>query len=187
VSQLDRIALRAADRLCALIFGLADYSADLGLPAITTDHPAADWARARIVTVAAGVGVPAIDGMTLAYPVSDPRLDAAADRERFLARMTLVHGEAVRAREMGMLGKWVGRGPALRGAAHTISRAPETLEMEAAKLAAYAASVLTLAKARHDRSHVGPGHRYVTPYGVRRAVAWSVRCRRAWDLKVIMS
>ena len=67
-SQLDQIAIRAADRLCALIFGLADYSADLALPTISNDHAIADWARARIVNVAAGVGVPAIDGMTPGLP-----------------------------------------------------------------------------------------------------------------------
>ena len=83
------IALRAADRLCALVFGLADYSADLGLPSIANDHPLADWARAEIVNVAGAVGVPAIDGMTLDYPVADPALDAAANRERFLERMAL--------------------------------------------------------------------------------------------------
>ena len=43
----------------SLIFGLADYSADLGLPAIGNDHPLADWARAEIVAVAGAVGVPA--------------------------------------------------------------------------------------------------------------------------------
>ena len=77
-AQLPEIAPRAADRLCALVFGLADYSADLGLPAIANEHPIADWARAEIVDVAGAVGVPAIDGMTLDYPVADPALDAAA-------------------------------------------------------------------------------------------------------------
>ncbi len=84
INHLDEIAARASDRLCALIFGLADYSADLGLPAIANDHVVADWARARIVNVAAAVGVPAIDGMTLAFPVAEPRLDADTNRERFL-------------------------------------------------------------------------------------------------------
>jgi len=143
VSQLDRIAIRAADRLCALIFGLADYSADLGLPSITNDHAMADWARARIVNVAAGVGVPAIDGMTLAYPVADPRLDDAANRERFLARMALVYHDAERARDLGMMGKWVGHPAQLFAVllAYDASMTAEALEREAAKLAAYSESV----------------------------------------------
>jgi citrate lyase beta subunit len=148
VSQLDRIAARAADRLCALVFGLADYSADLGLPSIATDHPLADWARARIINVAAGVGVPAIDGMTLAYPVTDPNLDATADRERFLDRMKLVYDDAVRSRELGMLGKWVGHPAQLFAVllAFESSFTEATLEQEAAKLAAYSDSVLGAGK-----------------------------------------
>ena len=58
--------------------------------------------------MAAGVGVPAIDGMTLAYPVADRALSAAANRERFLERMALVYADAVRSQSMGMSGKWVG-------------------------------------------------------------------------------
>lgn len=143
VSQLDRIALRAADRLCALIFGLADYSADLGLPAVASNHTLADWARAHVVNVSAAVGVPAIDGMTLAYPVADRTLDVAANRERILDRMALVYGDAVRAREMGMLGKWVGHPAQLFAVllAYDAAFTNDALEQEAAKLAAYHDSV----------------------------------------------
>jgi citrate lyase beta subunit len=143
VSQLDRIAIRAADRLCGLIFGLADYSADLGLPAIATDHALADWARARIINVAAGVGVPAIDGMTLAYPVADAGLDAAANRERFLERMALVYDDAVRSQRLGMLGKWVGHPAQLFAVllAFDAAFSSDALEREAAKLAAYKEAV----------------------------------------------
>lgn len=138
-SQLAQIATRAAPRLCALIFGLADYSADLGLPSIANDHLLADWARAEIVNVAGGVGVPAIDGMTLAYPVADPDLDEAANRERFLARMELVYRDAVRARELGLTGKWVGHPAQLFAVLLAFESAlrPGALEVEAAKLAAY--------------------------------------------------
>ena len=143
VSQLDRIAIRAADRLCALIFGLVDYSADLGLPSISADHAMADWARARIINVAAGVGVPAIDGMTLAYPVADAGLSANANRERFLERMALVYDDAIRAQQLGMLGKWVGHPAQLFAVLLAYDAAPDTasLEQEAAKLAVYDDSV----------------------------------------------
>ncbi|CAN5466983.1 hypothetical protein BH24CHL9_BH24CHL9_13540 [soil metagenome] len=139
-SGVAAIATRAAERLRAPIFGPDEYSADMGLPAIANDHPLADWARAEIVNVAAGVGVPAIDGMTLAYPVADPALDAAANRERFLERMALVHEDAVRARELGMLGKWVGHPAQLFAVllAYDSAFTPAALEAEAAKLASYA-------------------------------------------------
>ncbi len=142
-SQLPDIAQRAAPRLASLIFGIADYSADLGLPAIGNDHLLADWARAEIIAVAGAVGVPAIDGMTLAYPVLDPALDAAANQIRWLDRMRLVYDDAVRARELGMLGKWVGHPAQLFAVllAYEAGLTNEALEHEAAKLEAYDAAV----------------------------------------------
>jgi citrate lyase subunit beta/citryl-CoA lyase len=142
-AQLPAIAQRAADRLCALVFGLADYSADIGLRAIANEHPLADWVRSMIVNVAGAAGVPAIDGMTLDYPVADPTLDQATNRTRFLERMQLVYRDAVRAREMGMQGKWVGHPAQLFAVllAYDTGISEEELEVEAAKLAAYDAAV----------------------------------------------
>ncbi|MDB5057079.1 MAG: hypothetical protein JWO59_551 [Chloroflexi bacterium] len=108
IAQLPGLARRARARLCALILGTADLAADLGLPAGADRHTVADLARAQVVTVAGALGVPAIDGMTLEYPVANANLDAAANRERFLARMELVYADALYARQMGMTGKWVG-------------------------------------------------------------------------------
>jgi citrate lyase beta subunit len=138
-SQLAEIARHAAPRLAGLIFGIADYSADLGLPAITTGHPLAEWARAEIVAVAGAVGVPAVDAMTLDYPVADPALDEAANRTRWLDRMRLVYDDAVMARELGMLGKWVGHPAQLFAVllAYEAGLADEVLEHEASKLEAY--------------------------------------------------
>ena len=142
-SQLAAIAQRAAPRLASLVFGLADFSADLGLPAIGNDHLLADWARAEIVSVAGAVGVPAIDGMTLDYPVADPSLDTAANRVRWLDRMRLVYDDAVRARDLGMLGKWVGHPAQLFAVllAYDAALTDAALEHEAGKLAAYDAAI----------------------------------------------
>jgi len=142
-AQLAEIAQRAAPRLASLIFGLADFSADLGLPAIGNDHLLADWARAEIIAVAGAIGVPAIDGMTLDYPVADPALDAAANRTRWLARMRLVFDDTVRARELGMLGKWVGHPAQLFAVllAYEVGLTDEAVEHEAAKLEAYSVAL----------------------------------------------
>jgi citrate lyase beta subunit len=142
-TQLAEIAKRSAGRLASLIFGIADYSADLGLPAIANDHLLADWARAEIIAVAGAVGVPAIDGMTLDYPVTDPSLDATANRARWLDRMRLVYDDTVRARELGMLGKWVGHPAQLFAVllAYEAGISDAALEREAAKLEAYRAAV----------------------------------------------
>jgi citrate lyase subunit beta/citryl-CoA lyase len=142
-SQVAEIAARGAPRLASLIFGLADFAADLGLPTIGNDHLLADWARAELIAVAGAVGVPAIDGMTLDYPVSDPALDAASNRSRWLARMRLVFDDAVRARELGMLGKWVGHPAQLFAVllAYEVGLTDEAIERQAAKLEAYAVAV----------------------------------------------
>jgi len=143
VAQLPEIARRAASRLCALIYGPVDHAADVGLPAITSGHPVAELARATIVNVAGAVGVPAIDGMTLDYPVADPALDKAANRTRFLDRVALVHREAVRARALGMLGKWVGHPAQLFAVlvAFDEALAPDALAGAAATLEAYRSAI----------------------------------------------
>jgi citrate lyase beta subunit len=142
-TQLPELVRRSASRSAALIFGIADFSADLGLPAIATDHPLAVWARAELVATAGAAGVPAIDGMTLAYPVADPALDAAAYRRRWLARMRLVYVDAVAARDLGMTGKWVGHPAQLFAVllAFEAGQSDAVLAAEAAKLEAYEAAL----------------------------------------------
>jgi len=142
-ARLAEITLAAVPRLCSIIYGLADYSADLGLAEISNEHPLADWVRAEIVNAAGAAGVPAVDGMTLAYPVADPALDARANRDRFLDRMARCYHDAAHAREMGMLGKWVGHPAQLFAVllAFEAGLEPEALDAEASKLEAYRASV----------------------------------------------
>ena len=145
VARLADIAQRGATRLAGLIFGIADFSADLGLPAIGNEHPLATSARAQIVTVAGAVGVPAIDGMTLDYPVIDASLDDSANRHRWLDRMRLVYNDAARARDLGMLGKWVGHPAQLFAVllAYEARHGVDAIEHEAAKLEAYQLAVAT--------------------------------------------
>jgi citrate lyase beta subunit len=148
VAQLPEIARRAVPRLCALIYGPVDHAADVGLPAIAPGHPVAELARATIVNVAGAAGVPAIDGMTLDYPVPDPDLDGAANRRRFLERVALVHRQGVDARALGMLGKWVGHPAQLFAVllAFEEALAPAVLDDAAASLEAYRASVTESAR-----------------------------------------
>jgi citrate lyase beta subunit len=143
IGNLAELARRAAPRLSSLIFGLVDFSADLRLDVIRNDHPIVDWARALIVAIAGGVGVPAIDGMTVDYPVADASLDLAANAERFLARMRLVYDDACRARALGMAGKWVGHPAQLFAVLLAFDQRfnQAQLEVETAKLAAYRQAV----------------------------------------------
>ncbi|MFQ5399882.1 MAG: HpcH/HpaI aldolase/citrate lyase family protein [Anaerolineae bacterium] len=108
VVNLPEIVRRALPRLTGIIFGIADYSADLALPAIRYDHFVCDWARAQVVNMAGAVGVPAIDAMTVNYPVADPALTAEENRDRILARLKACYDDAIHSIDMGMKGKWVG-------------------------------------------------------------------------------
>jgi citrate lyase beta subunit len=143
VANLPELARRAAPRLSSLIFGLVDFAADLRLDQIRNDHPTADWARSLIVAVAGGVGVPAIDGMTVDYPVTDRRLPESTNRRRFLDRMRLVYDDARRARDLGMSGKWVGHPAQLFAVLLAFDDRfdADQLEREVAKLAAYRQAV----------------------------------------------
>lgn len=136
------IAERAGPRLCCLIFGPADFASDMRSPEIDAGHPAAMWARTRIVAVAAALGVPAIDGMTFAYPVVDADRDAAGNREAFLDRVAAVYADARAAHSLGMSGKWVGH-PAqlfatLLAFDHAVS--PEAIEAAASAVERYRAA-----------------------------------------------
>lgn len=143
LAQLGAIVRRALPRLCGLILGLADYSADLGLPEIMNRHPVADWARAELVNAAGAAGVPAIDAMTLDYPVADPQLNRVANRERVLVRLQQVYRDAMHARDMGMAGKWVGHPAQLFVVllAFDVAVDSERLARDAQTLAAYQVAV----------------------------------------------
>jgi citrate lyase beta subunit len=137
--RLATIVERAGPRLCGLIFGLVDYSADLGLSTLSYYHPVAEWARAEIVNAAGAAGVPAIDAMTVDYPVLDPALSADANQTRFLDRMEMAYQDAVHARDAGMAGKWVGHPAQLFATLLAFDAAFDrrALEQEAKKLLAY--------------------------------------------------
>jgi citrate lyase beta subunit len=134
--ELTRVSIR---RLAGIIFGIADYSADIGLPGIDNNHFVCDWARAAIVNVAGAVGVPAIDNMTVNYPVADKNLSEADNRARILARLKECYDDALHGLHLGMTGKWVGH-PAQLFAVMLADRTtfPEHhIERELRKLEAY--------------------------------------------------
>lgn len=108
VAQLPLLVKACTPRLAGIIFGIADYSADIGLPTIHNDHPVCDWARAAIVNMAGTVGVPAIDNMTVDYPVADSRLSDGENHLFILKRIKQVFDDARHGEQLGMDGKWVG-------------------------------------------------------------------------------
>ncbi len=139
MANLVEIARIARPRLAGIIFGIADYSADINLPAIDNDHFVCDWARAGIVNLAGAMGVPAIDNMTVNYPVADKNLSDADNAERILARLKECYDDAMHGQRLGMTGKWVGH-PAQLFAVMLADRMAfprAAVERELSKLEAY--------------------------------------------------
>jgi citrate lyase beta subunit len=128
----------AGERLCAVMFGSADYAADLGLTAGTGEAQMA-WAAGTIVNAAAAAGVPAIAPMTVDFPVGRPGETAAASRGHVLSALERVHRDALRAAESGMAGKLVGHPAQLFAVLLAFGRAgtPDVLEGLAADVEAY--------------------------------------------------
>jgi len=108
VAKLPELAAAGLNRLAGIILGTVDLGADVLLPEVRFKHPVAEWARMMIVTVAGGCGVPAIDGMTLDFPVGRPELDAQANRKFVLDRMAANFNDARHSIDLGMSGRWVG-------------------------------------------------------------------------------
>jgi citrate lyase beta subunit len=107
-AQLPLLVKASIHRLAGIIWGIADYSADIGLPHIINDHPVCDWVRMTIVNLAGGIGVPSIDNMTVNYPVANASLSPADNKKLVLARLKEVYDDAVHGQKLGMDGKWVG-------------------------------------------------------------------------------
>lgn len=108
IADLETLATRAGPRLCAIIAGMADYVADVGAMADPDRFPGGRWVRSVVANAAAARGVPAIDGMTMAYPLRQRGPATDDGRRRFLDRVALVFESARDAFELGMTGKWVG-------------------------------------------------------------------------------
>jgi len=108
VANLRDLVMLALPRLTGIILGNADYSSDVMLPEIRTDHPNCDWVRYEMVNIAGASGVPAIDNMTINYPVADANLSDAENKSLLLTRMKECFDDANHGIRLGMSGKWVG-------------------------------------------------------------------------------
>ncbi len=143
LAQLPAIVKVCLPRLCGIIFGISDYSADIGLPDIRNGHEAVDLARMLIVNQAGAAGVPAIDSMTLNYPVADKTLDLAANKWRILARLRECYDDAQHGIALGMSGKWVGHPAQLVACllAYRQALSDDRIAAEVRNVEAYQASV----------------------------------------------
>ena len=142
-SQLPLLVKASIHRLAGIIWGIADYSADIGLPHIINDHPVCDWVRMTIINLAGGIGVPSIDNMTVNYPVANAALSPADNKKLVLARMKEVYDDAVHGQQLGMDGKWVGHPLQLLCVrlAYRLAFTEEEYKAELSKIEAYTKAV----------------------------------------------
>ncbi len=142
-AQLPQLVKTTIHRLAGIIWGIADYSADIGLPHIINDHPVCDWVRMTIVNMAGGIGVPSIDNMTVNYPVANASLSPGDNKKLVLSRMKEVFDDAVHGQKLGMDGKWVGHPLQLLCVrlAYRLAFTEEELKAELAKIEAYTKAV----------------------------------------------
>ena len=114
LAQLPELVKAVTPRLTGIIWGIADYAADVNLPELRNDHPSCDWARQVIVNVAGAVNVPAIDNMTLNYPTPLHRGEGLslaqqqANKLKVLNALKEAYQDACHGIRLGMSGKWVG-------------------------------------------------------------------------------
>ncbi|MBL4622389.1 MAG: hypothetical protein JKY89_08310 [Immundisolibacteraceae bacterium] len=124
VEQIEAIIEVALARLSGIIWGAADYAADVGLVHWQNDHPLFDHARMIIINAAGAAGVPAIDAMTFNYPTPLHRGDDLSgndlsgddlsgdqrqqNHDHILVALEQVYNDAIHGRDLGMSGKWVG-------------------------------------------------------------------------------
>ena len=108
VLNLADLANAGLPRLVGLVLGTVDLAADLMLPRSEYRHPISSWARTEIVGVAGAVAVPAIDGMTIDFPIPLKELSTESNAEHLLQRIRANFDDARYSIDIGMSGRWVG-------------------------------------------------------------------------------
>ena len=116
---------------------------DLALPDIRYDHPVSDWARAHVVNMAGAVGVPAIDAMTVNYPVASQQLSAAKTASASSTGSKECYDDTLHSIALGMSGKWVGHPAQLFVVllAYRVALSTGSMQAELDKILTYAQAV----------------------------------------------
>jgi citrate lyase beta subunit len=178
LQNLASLAVAGRDRLAGIVLGTVDLAADVLLPDVQFRHPICEWARHNIVTVAGATGVPAIDGMTLDFPIGLPGLSAADNRELVLSRMHENFVDATHSIETGMAGRWVGHPLQLLAtllafrAYFSLDSLSQDIEVMEAFAAALSAERGAVAGARGELLDIGTDRHIRSK--LRRATAWGL-------------
>lgn len=178
VLNLPELAASIVNRLAGIILGTVDLSADILLPEVRYRHPVVEWARMAIVSVAGACGVPALDGMTLDFPVRRPDLDDAENRLLILDRMRDNFQDALHSIDTGMSGRWVGHPLQLTATllAYRSAFRESSIEKQVETLEEFAAALAV------DKGAVAGGTGQLLDIGTDRHVRQMLRRATAWGL-----
>lgn len=178
VLNLPALVAAGLPRLSGIVLGTVDLGADVLLPQVRYRHPVAEWARTMIVLAAGGAGVPAIDGMTLDFPVGLPDLSPEQNRLRVLDRMHANFTDALHSIDYGMAGRWVGHPLQLVATALAFRHA-----FSAASIAEHVATVERFAEAvADDRGAAAGATGELLDIGTDRHLRRVLRRAAAWGL-----
>ncbi len=108
IARVEEIALRAPPRVHTLLFGLADFTTDLGID-LTPDGTELLFARSRVIVAARAAG--------LAQPIDGPYLLDLHDRDGLIA-------DSFRSRQLGFQGRVVVYPPQVEPTNHAYSYVP---------------------------------------------------------------
>jgi citrate lyase beta subunit len=130
-------------RLVGMVLGTADLSADVQLQEMRYRHPVCEWARNVVVTVAGAFGVPAVDSMTLNFPVAKPGASAGENHDFVLSRIKENFDDTLYSLDRGLTGRWVGHPLQLLATMLAFRSAlrPEVIEAEVTRLEEFAAAI----------------------------------------------
>jgi citrate lyase beta subunit len=108
VLSADSILHAAQNRICSVAIGAIDLAADVGWLGALPGRQELNYLRYQASLHAATLDIPALDGMTIEFPVAAADATAAERHEFVLARLALVASETRTAVMAGLRGKWVG-------------------------------------------------------------------------------
>jgi citrate lyase beta subunit len=178
LQNLGELGLIGRERLAGMVLGTVDLAADVLLPEVRYRHPICEWARQSIVMVAGALGVPAIDGMTLDFPIGRPDLTPEQNQELVLSRMQENMLDATYSIETGLAGRWVGHPLQLLATllAFRAKFSADALEQDIEVIEAFSEALAS------ERGAVASAHGELLDIGTDRHVRSKLRRAAAWGL-----
>lgn len=142
LQNLPALVTAGRDRLAGMVLGPADLGADLQLPEVRYRHAMSDYARHLMVSAGGAVGVPAIDGMTMNFPVA-AGVEEDKQKAFVLGRMRENFDDTRHSLDIGFAGRWVGHPLQLLASllAFPAVYSKETLDAEIESVEEFAAAI----------------------------------------------